>query len=268
VFTARCAGTRHATKLRCVLQEHGAAERLKKEWTDKFTGHNVGKVAVLGDGLAFTPVTITAVAAQAVEQLKLAGEQVCTAFGVPAFMVGVQPPPTYTNIEALTQQYWSQCLQAHIEGIECGLTEGLELYDAKTPLDTVVKLDLDVLLRMDTNTRFNAYKTAISGGFMAPNEARVRENMPPVRGGNTPYLQQQNYSLAALAARDELGPPISTSPPAPSPPALPSPDEDPEGGENIPDDAGELTDAELTAMKSIVRILAIAKDATLQQEAA
>lgn len=188
------------------------AARLKESWKENFSGHNVGRVAVLGDGLKFEPVTITAAAAQQVEQLRLTAEMVCSAFGVPSFMVGVTPPPTYTNIEALTQQYWSQCLQAHMEGIECGMTEGLGLYDANTPLELAVKLDLDSLLRMDTTTRLNSWKTAISGGFMSPNEARQRENLAPVDGGESPYLQVQNYSLAALAARDEAAPAGGTAP--------------------------------------------------------
>ncbi len=94
-----------------------------------------------------------------------------------------------------------------MDGIECGLTEGLGLYDAASlSLLTAVKMDLDALLKMDTNMRYTAYKTAISAGWLAPNEARRRENMPPVEGGETPYLQQQNYSLAALARRDAAGP--------------------------------------------------------------
>lgn len=217
------------------------AKRLKKEWGEKFTGHNIGRVAILGDGLKFEPITITAQAAQAVEQLKLTAEMVCSAFNVPAFMVGVAPPPTYTNIEALTQLYWGQCLQTHIQGIESSMTEGLGLLEADTALPIVVKLGLEVLLRMDTSTRYTAYKTAISAGWMAPNEARVRENLPPVPGGNTPYLQVQNYSLAALAARDEQGPPTSAAPPGPHPPALPAPgnpeEEEGEGDEEGAEDA-------------------------------
>ncbi len=178
------------------------ATRLKADWNDKFSGHNVGRVAVLGDGLKFEPITISAAAAQQVEQLKLAAVMVCSAFGVPAFMVGVEPPPTYTNIEALTQQYWSQCLQTHMEGIECGLTEGLDLYEANSKLELAVKLDLEVLLRMDTASRYTTYKTGISAGMMSPNEARLKENLAPVEGGDSPYLQVQNYSLAALAKRD------------------------------------------------------------------
>src|SRR5690606_19264362 len=40
------------------------------------------------------------------------------------------------------------------------------------------------------------------GGWKAPDEVRREENMPPVPGGDTPYLQVQNHSLAALARRD------------------------------------------------------------------
>jgi len=216
------------------------AARLKAHWAENFTGHNVGRVAVLGDGLKFEPVTITAAAAQQVEQLKLSAQMVCSAFGVPAFMVGMDTPPTYTNIEAMTQQYWSQCLQTHMEGIECGMTEGLGLYDAKTTLEMAVKLDLDALLRMDTSTRYTTYKNGISAGMMSPNEARQRENLPPVKGGDSPYLQVQNYSLSALADRDAAGPPTST--PGGSAGALPAPKND--GGGDTPAD-GEADGAAL-----------------------
>lgn len=200
------------------------AARLKEEWSTKFSGHNIGRVAVLGDGLKFEPITVTSQAAQMVEQLKLAAEMICTAFNVPAFMVGVAPPPAYTNIEALTQQYWSQCLQAHIEGIESGMTEGLELDQSSMKRVTVVKLDIKALLRMDTAGRFNSYKLGIGGGFMAPNEARLEENLVPVKGGDTPYLQVQNYSLAALAERDEEGPPTSAAAPGAAPAQITGPE--------------------------------------------
>lgn len=229
------------------------AARLKKDWTEKYTGHNVGRVAILGDGLKFDPITVSAQAAQVVEQLKLTGEQVCTAFNVPAFMVGVGVAPTIPamqGIEALTQLYWSTCLQTHMTDIETGLTDGLELYDSTAALEVAVRLDLSVLLKMDTATRYNAWKTAVSGGWLAPNEARRRENLKPVKGGDTPYLQVQNYSLAALAERDAAGPP-SSSPPAPTTPALPAPvdtnDDDDDDGQDLED----AQDAELDFAKGV-----------------
>ncbi|NBP84801.1 MAG: phage portal protein [Mycobacteriaceae bacterium] len=173
------------------------AARLKEYWDTNFTGNNVGKVAVLGDGLSFEPMTVNAVDAQLIEQLHWTAEHVCTAFHVPAYMVGVGDPPTYTNIEALNQQYYSQCLQGLIESIELLLDEGLEL-----PKPYGTEFDLDGLLRMDSATLIDTEAKAVGGGIKSPNESRRRLNLPPVLGGETPYLQQQNYSLAALDRRD------------------------------------------------------------------
>jgi hypothetical protein len=56
---------------------------------------------------------------------------------------------------------------------------------------------------------------------MSPNEARAGENMQPVAGGDSPYLQQQNYSLAALAKRDAKADPFAGA--APKPELTPNP---------------------------------------------
>jgi len=201
------------------------AKRLKEHWDKNFSGDNIGKVAVLGDGLNYQAMTITAVDAQLVEQLGMSAKQICSVFHVPAYMVGAEPPPAYTNIEALSQQYYSQCLQALIESLESCLDEGLGLTEVEgKTLGT--EFDLDDLLRMDTATQIKTLNDSVSGGWMAPNEARARRNMPPVTGGNTPYLQQQNYSLAALDKRDRGDDPFKTTPapaPAPAPAAEPKP---------------------------------------------
>jgi phage portal protein BeeE len=126
-------------------------------------------------------------------------------FGVPSYKIGVGPMPTYNNVEALDSQYYSQCLQIHIEQIELCLDEGLGL--AGSDLGTV--FDLDGLLRMDTETKVKATSEAIKAGFMAPNEARAKFDLKPVEGGESPYLQIQNYSLKALSKRDKTSAPTT-----------------------------------------------------------
>ena len=186
------------------------ANRLKTYWEEQYSGSSTGKIAVLGDGLKYEPMTVKAVDAQLIEQLKWTADVVCSAFHVPPYMIGVGPMPNYNNIEALSQQYYSQCLQALIEALELSLDEGLEL-----PRPYGVECDLDTLLRMDTATKVQATSAAIGAGFMSPNEARAKFDLKPVEGGDTPYLQQQNYSLAALNRRDEQ---VGTAPPTESTP--------------------------------------------------
>ena len=65
---------------------------------------------------------------------------------------------------------------------------------------------------------------------MSPNEGRARFDLKPVKGGDTPYLQQQNYSLAALDERDRNAPLATPQLPPPAPPDG-GDDEDPDEGE-------------------------------------
>ena len=196
------------------------AERLKAYWDENFTGDNAGKVAVLGDGLTFNAMRMSAVDSQLLEQLRWTAEVVCSTFHVPPFKVGLGPAPTYQNAEVLNQIYYADCLQSLIEQYEACMDEGLGL-DGQA---RGIELDLDGLLRMDTATQVKTLAEGVSGGLLTPNEARQRLDRGPLKGGDTVYLQQQYFSLAALAERDENDP---FAKPEPAP-ALPAPEDDSE----------------------------------------
>lgn len=191
------------------------AARLKAHWDANYTGTNAGKVAVVGDDLKFQQMRMSATDSQLIEQFKLTAEMICTAFHVPGFKVGVGPMPAGTaKIADLNQIYYSDCLQSLIEEFEACMDDGLALPDRYG-----VELDLDGLLRMDLGSLVETLKVAVGAGIMAPDEARKRLNMAPVEGGASPMIQQQNYSLAALAKRDASVDPFGTAQPAVTPPA-------------------------------------------------
>ena len=184
-----------------------------------FQGAGVGKTLVLGDAMTYEPVMMNAVDSELVDQLKWSDEKLCSVFGVPAYMVGVGPYPSYNNVQALQQQYHSQCLQVHLESIERLLDEGLGLL----PAGFRSMFDLDSLLRMDSATLMDTISKGVGAGVVKPNEGRNQLNLDAVEGGDTPYLQQQNYSLAALNKRDTSAPAPSETTPAPAA-AVPEPE--------------------------------------------
>ncbi len=189
------------------------AIRLKQHWEQNYTGANAGRIAVLGDGLKFEVMRETAVDAQLIEQLKISSENVCTAFGVPPYMIGVgENPRAFGNVEAMSQQYYSQCLQNLIESIELLLDEGLNLVQV-SPRVYGTEFNLEDLLRMDTSTKSKTWGDLVKQGIAAPNEARTAFDLDPVVGGDSVYLQQQNYSLEALAKRDAKSDPFATAAP-------------------------------------------------------
>jgi HK97 family phage portal protein len=90
------------------------AARFKREWEEKFSGANAGRVAVLGDGLKYESMTVNAVDAQLIEQLKWSAETVCSTFHVPAYKVGIGAP------EPDAGRRWRHALSAATELQPCG----------------------------------------------------------------------------------------------------------------------------------------------------
>lgn len=204
------------------------AGRLKTQWHENYGGKNVGKVAVLGDGLKYEAMGISPVDAQMNELLKSSAEMICSTFHVPAFKIGAGTIPAGQKVADLNQIYFSDCLQARMVAIERLLSEGLRL----DPAEYCFKFDLDGLLMMDQVSFSGVLGTYVDKALMSPNEGRRRLNLPPVAGGESPLAQQQDYSLAALAKRDAKPDPFgadasNTAADPPGTPADPPPDEDP-----------------------------------------
>nr|WP_223811644.1 MULTISPECIES: phage portal protein [unclassified Pantoea] len=190
------------------------AKLIKASWDSGYSGENAGKTAVLSNGAKYNPAAVSAVDSQTVEQLSMTAQIVCSTFHVPAYKIGIGAMPSGDNIEAQEQQYYSQCLQTLIESIEILLDEAFELEG-----NSSTEFDVNALLRMDSERRLKTLGEGVKNTILTPNEARRSENLPAVPGGDSLYLQQQNYSLEALARRDASDNPFGSknadSPPAP-----------------------------------------------------
>jgi len=190
-------------------------QRVKEQWENRFARGNVGRVAIMTGGAKYETVAMTNVEGQMIENLKWSAEVVCSVYHVPPYKVGVGALPSYNNVQSLNVEYYSQALQSHIEEIE-------ELLDHALGIGWGVGLgtefDTENLLRMDSVTQITAIQQAVGAGVMAPNEGRAKLDLRPVPGGANPYLQQQNYSLEALAKRDAQDDPFKPNVPPPQAP--------------------------------------------------
>lgn len=197
------------------------AERLKAQVESGYSGSNAGKVMVGGDGLTLTHMTMSGADAQTIEQLQWTAQDVARCFHVPGHKIGLDSGARTANSSAIYESmYYSDCLQAYLEAIELLLDDGLNLPDG-----SAIQFDTTGLMRMDESALHAANAQAVGAGYMAPNEARARSGLGPVPGGDTPYLQQQNYSLQALAKRDSSADPFAGKKPASGPDNAPETDD-------------------------------------------
>lgn len=201
------------------------ALKVKDTWGTGFTGANAGKTALLGDGMTLSPMNrMSAVDSQMLELLKWTDEKIAACFHVPAYKVGVGPMPAINNTNTLAQEYYNECLQAPIEQYELCMTIGLGLDSpvGNPARKLSVELDISGLTRMDYKNQIDTLRSAVEGKVMTIDEARLQLNYEPLTGGNTVYLQQQDFPLSEIA-NNKLPDPVA---PAPTP-ALPAPEPDP-----------------------------------------
>ena len=181
-----------------------SAARVKEYWESQFSGSNTGKIAVVGDGLKFEKVTMTAQESDMIKQLGWSAEAICACFKMPTFIAGFGPLPANSTVEQVMSLYYSLCLRPMVLQFEAAMNDGLAV---GTRLR--VQLDEEVLLRMDTSAMTKAISEGIRGGFLAPNEGRRKVNLKPITGGDTVYLQEQDHALEALAKRDARDDPFA-----------------------------------------------------------
>lgn len=208
------------------------ADEMKKYWNDNFTGDNAGKVAVVGDGLKYEPIRMTSVDAQTSEQVKLASEFIAQAFHVPLFKLGMGTIPAGQKVGDLNQIYFDDALHSLIEEMEACLDEGLSL-----PVGYRTELELENLLRMDPATQAEVLSKLV--GYKTINEGRRDLNLPPLTGGDTVYMQQQDFPLDQVRENKI----VSAAPPAPAPTPTSAPAPEPPAG-----DSKEITAEEVSAL--------------------
>ncbi|HFF6228250.1 TPA: phage portal protein [Stenotrophomonas maltophilia] len=200
------------------------AQAVKDYWNTSFQGSNAGKVAVVGADMKFTPFAFKAADSQLVEQMRYSDEQVCQPFGIPPFKIGIGSIPAGMKVDDINQLYYSDALQAHIEGIEELLDEGLG-----TTRPMGIELDLGPLLRMDVGKQAEVETKLVSGNVKTPNEARLAFNLAPLEGGDTVYMQQQDFPLDQVR-QNKITAELEAAPVAPSA----------EADDTPPDDSDEL----------------------------
>jgi HK97 family phage portal protein len=191
-----------------------SADRIKAQ----LANFKTGEILITENGMKYETAGGSAVESEMIAQLGWTEEKVAEAFRMPISILNSSKQPPYANAEASQLQYKSQCLEPHLTSIANTLVDGLEL-----PTYLTIEFDDTLLIWMDTTTRVNAAKIAITAG-MSPNEVReTYYGLGPVEGGESPYLQQQNWPLSDLATR----PAPAAAPVVAPPPVAEEPEPEP-----------------------------------------
>lgn len=190
---------------------------LRARWLEATTADQTGGTPFLSHGLKWQQTTMTAADAALIDSYKLTVADIARVFRVPLAVIGDTTGSTYNNTETLIRHWISTGLGYVIEHLEAAFDDLFKLPDGEW-----IEFDTDYLLRSEFQSRIDGLTKGIGGGLFAPNEARAREGLPAVTGGDTVYVQQQ---LQRLEDRAQNIPLDAGRVPAPAPaaPAEPAP---------------------------------------------
>ena len=168
-------------------------QRVREAWMSQFGGsENSGKIAVLEEGMKYSPISISPEQAQFLETRKFQINEIARLFRIPPHMIGDLERSTFSNIEQQSLEFVKYTLDPWVIRWEQSIHRSLLSPSEKGAY--FVKFNVEGLLRGDYVSRMSGYATARQNGWMSANDIRELENMdriPPEDGGDL-YLINGN----------------------------------------------------------------------------
>ena len=198
-----------------VLEHPGTVkepQKIRDSWNKSFMGaQNSHRIAVLEEGMKYTPIGISPNEAQFLETRKFQINEIARIFRVPPHMVGDLEKSSFSNIEQQSLEFVKYTLDPWVARWEQAMVRALLTQEEKKTY--FFKFNVDGLLRGDYQSRMNGYATARQNGWMSANDIRELENLDriPAEAGGDLYLINGNMTKLADAGIFAAGASESTA---------------------------------------------------------
>ena len=174
-------------------------EKLRESWNAAYGGsRNAGKVAILEEGMKFTPVSISPQDSQLLETRKFTVEEICRIFRVPPHLVQNLDRATFNNIEQMSIDFVMYSLMPWLVRWEQSMSKALLSHEDKKQYE--IRFNVDGLMRGSHKERYEAYAVGINNGFLCPNDVRRLENMDVIPDGDIFMVQGAMMPLDMVGA--------------------------------------------------------------------
>lgn len=181
-----------------VLEHPGVVKdpkRVRDSWNAVYQGSsNSHRVAVLEEGMKFTPIGIPPEQAQFIATRKFQINEIARIFRIPPHMIGDLEKSSFSNIEQQSLEFVKYTLDPWVVRWEMALQKALLSPTEKE--EYFIKFNVDGLLRGDYQSRMSGYSVGRQNGWLSANDIRELENLnliPKELGGDL-YLINGNMT--------------------------------------------------------------------------
>ena len=187
--------------------------RVRESWQSMFSGpRNNHKVAVLEEGMKYTPIGMPNEQAQFLETRKFQIDEIARIFRIPPHMIGDLDKSSFSNIEQQSLEFVRYTLQPWLVRWEQAMQKAL--LNAEQKQTMFIKFNVEGLLRGDYEGRMRGYATARQNGWMSANDIRELENLdriPAEQGGDLYLINGNMLPLTQAGAFNNSGKGVGTN---------------------------------------------------------
>ena len=164
------------------FKDNEAKRVFRESYQAAQSGANRGKVLVLENGMKFHEVGVTNKDAQFLELRKFQITDIARLFRVPPHMIADLDRATFSNIEQQSLEFVMHTMTPWAERWEASIEADLMLDGDQLEIE----FDFANLMRGDAASRSAYYQSGIQNGWLTRNEARIAENLNPIKGLDQP----------------------------------------------------------------------------------
>jgi HK97 family phage portal protein len=180
-------------------------ERLPQDFAAKWSGlAGGGKTLILEDNASYEGLTFTSTDLQHLELRRFQVSEIARAFRIPPHMLADLERTTHNNAEEMGSQFLQLSLLPHIVNWEQAMRRALLTPEERQRY--TIEFLTNGIARASLGQRYEAFAKATAGAaWMTANEARARENLPPIEGGDA-LMQPLNMTPSDEAPADAPAP--------------------------------------------------------------
>ena len=183
-----------------VLEHPGTIKdpsRVRESWQQTFGGPGNGnKVAVLEEGMKYTPISVSPEQSQFLETRKFQVGEIARIFRIPPHMIGDLEKSSFSNIEQQSLEFVKYTLDPWVIRWEQAITK--TLLNPREKQQLFVKFNVEGLLRGDYQSRMEGYAVARQNGWMSANDIRELENLDRIEAADGGDLYLVNGNMLPL----------------------------------------------------------------------
>jgi hypothetical protein len=161
-----------------------ARERFKAEFEALYAGgENSGKTAILEEGMQWKEASFNPQESEYLAGRKLTREECARAYHIPLPMVGILDHATFSNIKEQHKNLYQDCLGPWLAMIEEEIALQLTT-DFEGGNDVYREFNIAEKLQGSFEEQTQSLQSAVGRPWMTANEARARQNLPSLEGGD------------------------------------------------------------------------------------